>query len=78
MAKIYQTDNFVVEAFETPHVSRQEGGHIKIYPKKSILDRSRLSPELAIEFIRLTMIIGEAMEKGMINRGVRIIRIYKD
>jgi len=75
MAQIYQTDNFIVESFETPHVSRQEGGHIKIYPKKPVLDRSELSSELAVEFIRLTMIVGEALKRGMTNRDVKIMRI---
>jgi diadenosine tetraphosphate (Ap4A) HIT family hydrolase len=72
---IYETKNFIVEAFDKPHVARDDGGHIKIYPKKKILDRTKMSPETAIEFIRLTMVIGKAMEKGMNNRGIEIKRI---
>jgi len=79
MAQIYQTDNFIVEAFEKPHVDRQDGGHIKIYPIKPILDRTELTPQLAIEFIRLTMLIGDAMKRAMTNRGIEITRVnYQD
>lgn len=33
MANIYETENFIVEAVGQPHVIREDGGHIKIYPK---------------------------------------------
>ena len=76
---IYETKSFVVEAFDKPHVSRTDGGHIKIYPKKKIIDRTEMSSEMAVEFIRLTMIIGKAMKIGMSNRGIKIMRInYQD
>ena len=41
MAEIYQSKNFIVESFDTPtpHVSREEGGHIRIKPKVDVLDR---------------------------------------
>lgn len=79
MKIIYETKNFIVEAFEKPHVTRTDGGHIKISPKKQITDRTELSPELAIEFMRLTLIAGKAMKVGMTNRGIEIIRInYQD
>ena len=79
MALIYETDNFIVEAADKPHVTRTDGGHIRIMPKKPIVDRTELSPSLAKELIRLTMIVGEAMTKGMNNRGVDIGRInYQD
>jgi len=77
--EIYQTKNFIVEAPEKPHVSRTDGGHIKIYPKTSLIDRTQLSPELAIELMRLTMVVGEAMTVAMNKRGVDIGRInYQD
>jgi len=79
MALIYETKNFIVESFDTPHVDRNDGGHIKIYPKKEIFDRTELTPKLAIEFMRITIIVGKAMEIGMTNRGVEIARInYQD
>lgn len=79
MALIYETDNFIVEAVSKPHVARTDGGHIKITPKQRVIDRTELSPEKAEELMRLTMIIGEAMAKGMNKRGIDIGRInYQD
>ncbi|TAN32951.1 hypothetical protein EPN28_03035 [Patescibacteria group bacterium] len=79
MAQIFQTENFIVEAADYPHVTRKDGGHIKIYPKVRIVDRTQLSPKLAIELMRLTMLIGEAMTVGLNNRGIDIGRInYHD
>lgn len=77
--EIIQTDNFIVLAVEKPHVSREDGGHIKIVPKVRISDRTELSPKLAVEVMRLTMITGEAMTVAMNKRGVDIGRInYQD
>jgi len=79
MAQIYQTENFVVEAVEKPHVTRADGGHLKISPKVRTADRSHLSPKLAIEMARLTMLMGEAMALGLNNRGIDVGRInYQD
>ncbi len=79
MALIYETENFIVEAADKPHVTRTDGGHIRILPKKEVVDRTELSPEKAKELMRLTMIVGEAMAQGLNNRGVNIGRInYQD
>jgi diadenosine tetraphosphate (Ap4A) HIT family hydrolase len=79
MSIIYETENFIVEAVEKPHVTRADGGHIKIYPKVKKVDRTKLSPKEAIEVMRLTMVVGEAMTKVMNNHGVDIGRInYQD
>jgi len=76
---IYETENFIVESHEEPEIDRLEGGHVKISPKISIEDRTKLSPEQAIELMRLTMIVGEAMIKAMAQIGVEIGRInYQD
>ncbi len=77
--QIIETANFTVVAVEKPHVSREDGGHIKISPKVRIADRTELAPKLAIEAMRLTMIVGAAMARGMNKRGVDIGRInYQD
>lgn len=77
--QIFQTDNFIVEAVEQPHVSRMDGGHIKITPKIKLVDRIQLTPQLAIECMRLTMIVGEAMTTALNHRGIDIGRInYQD
>ncbi|OGU34329.1 MAG: hypothetical protein A2068_14165 [Ignavibacteria bacterium GWB2_35_6b] len=79
MAEIYQTENFIVEAVDEPLVTRNDGGHISINPKVKVVDRTLLSPKHAIELMRLTMLIGEAMTTGLKNRGIDIGRInYQD
>ncbi len=79
MALVYQTENFIVEAVEKPHITRTDGGHLKIYPKSKIVDRTKLSPKLAIQLMRLTMLIGEAMTIALNNRGIDVGRInYQD
>lgn len=79
MAEIYQTENFIVEAVNEPLITRKDGGHISINPKMKVVDRTQLSPKLAVELMRLTMLIGEAMTIGLNNRGIDIGRInYQD
>jgi len=75
MSLVYQTENFIVEAFEKPHITRTDGGHIIIIPKVRFVDRTELPPKLAIELMRLTMLVGEAMTKGLNNRGIDVGRI---
>jgi diadenosine tetraphosphate (Ap4A) HIT family hydrolase len=80
MATIYETENFIVESHEEPFVSRTDGGHIRIRVKdKTITDRTKLEPKVAIELMRLTMIVGEAFEIAMNNCGVPVVKInYQD
>ncbi|MFA6493065.1 MAG: HIT domain-containing protein [Patescibacteria group bacterium] len=77
---INETENFIVEAHEKPFVSRTDGGHIRIRIKdESVTDRTKLDPKTAKELMRLTMIVGEAMEKAMKNRGIPVVKInYQD
>ena len=72
---IYETDNFIVYACGQPHVSREEGGHIMIYAKVDIFDRTKLTPKQAIEYMRLSILTGEALETAMKNRGVPVVKI---
>ncbi|KKR09382.1 MAG: hypothetical protein UT37_C0022G0003 [Parcubacteria group bacterium GW2011_GWA2_39_18] len=77
--EIYQTKNFIVEAPEFPHVTRTDGGHIKISPKIKVVDRTQLAPRLATELMRLTMVVGEAMAAALNKRGIDVGRInYHD
>lgn len=76
---IYQTPNFTVEVPTQPHVDRLDGGHLVIYPKVPVVNRSCLTPPLAIELMMLTMIAGEAMANGLNRRGIDVVRInYQD
>ena len=77
--EIYTSENFIVEAVGAPLVTREDGGHISIYPKIRIDNRTLLTPKKAIELMYLTMLIGEAMTIGLNNRGIEIGRInYQD
>lgn len=80
MALIYETENFIVESYERPFVSREEGGNIRIIVKDTrITDRTKLTPKQAVEVMRLSMVVGEALEKAMNNRGVPVVKInYQD
>ncbi len=79
MSLIYETTHFILESHETPEVDRLDGGHIKINPKVSVVDRTELSPQLAIELMRLTIVAGKALVAGMKKQGVTIGRInYQD
>ncbi|MFH1802001.1 MAG: hypothetical protein ABH864_00955 [archaeon] len=79
MTLIYETENFKIDAVEKPHVDRDEGGHIKIYPKIRLINRQQLPPKQAIELMRLTIVVGQSMNKVMNERGVDIGRInYQD
>ena len=70
---IYETENFVVAVPKVPHIPRTDGGHLWIRSKeKYFSSRIELEPKLAIEVMRLTMLIGEAMEKAMKNKGINI------
>lgn len=77
---IYQTNNFIVESPERPLVSRIDGGHIRIrIIDESITDRTKLNQKQATELMRLTMIVGEALEKAMNEQGVGVVKInYQD
>jgi diadenosine tetraphosphate (Ap4A) HIT family hydrolase len=79
MAEVYQSKNFIVDAMDAPMITRLDGGHLIINPKVRISDRTKLAPSLAIEFIRLSMIVGEAMQTALNNRGIDVGRInYQD
>lgn len=76
---IFKTKNFIVVAVAKPHVTRTDGGHIKIVPKIRYCDRADLPSKLAIEMAWLTMLVGEAMASGLNKRGIDIGRInYQD
>lgn len=79
MTTVIETENFILEAREQPHISREDGGHLCIQPNERVKDRTALSPVLAKELMRLTMVAGEAMERALNQRGIDIGRInYQD
>jgi len=76
MSTFFETEHFIVESHPKPFVSRNDGGHIRIRVKdESIPDRTKLQPKQAIELMRLTMLVGEAMQQGMNDQGVPVVKI---
>lgn len=75
MVTITETENFVVESAERPHIDRRDGGHIRILPKKRVIDRTELSVDVAKELVVLSMVVGEAMQVALNVRGVDVGRI---
>jgi len=76
---IYETKNFYIQAAKRPFIDRAEGGHLYLFPKVDVRDRTKLSPSLAIEYTKLSMVVGEALVSAMARRGVTVgIVNYQD
>ena len=79
MVLIFEARHFNIVALDHPHVSRGDGGHVVINPKLTVEDRTQLFPEQAIELVKLTMVVGEAMTTVLKRQGIDIGRInYQD
>lgn len=71
---IYASTSFTVERHPQPFVSREEGGHIRIFPKdRNIRSINDLSLAQANELIQLEMVARESLIKGMNRSGVPVI-----
>jgi len=77
---IYEGKYFTVERHPQPFVCRTEGGHLRLFPKDhQISERRELSLEQAIEFMKLSSVAGEALEKSMNELGIPVVKInYED
>lgn len=76
---IYETDNFYVEVGNLTFVSREDGGHLRIKMKNPVPDRTQLTPKHAIEYMRLSIIVGKALRVAMNNRGILVVNVnYQD
>lgn len=69
---IHETENFYIQAAARPFIDRAEGGQIYIFPKTPLRDRTQLPPNLAVEYQKLSMVVGEALKSAMTRRGVDI------
>ncbi len=79
MLTVYETVHFDIVAPERPHVTRKDGGHLIINPKVAVEDRTHLTREQAVELVKLTMVVGEAMKTVLTRSGIPIGRInYQD
>lgn len=72
MAHIYETANFLIDTQDKPFVDRAEGGHIRIMSKIKVSDRTKLNSEQAIEYMKLSMIAGEALTNVLTKQGIEI------
>lgn len=71
---IFESHNFTVERHSQPFISREEGGHIRIFPKdKNISCINELTSKMAKELIWLEAITRLAILKGMKDRGVDMV-----
>jgi diadenosine tetraphosphate (Ap4A) HIT family hydrolase len=61
MRAIYDDKYFRVVAPDYPLNSKEDGGHLILLRKDAVSDRSDLTCEEAIDFMRITMIVGRAM-----------------
>ncbi|MBD3247079.1 hypothetical protein GF378_00480 [Candidatus Pacearchaeota archaeon] len=75
MPIFYKTKNFEVSAHDNPHITRKDGGHIKISPKKKVENRWDLTVDQAKELMILSMIVGQAMKKCLNRQGIPVKRI---
>jgi diadenosine tetraphosphate (Ap4A) HIT family hydrolase len=61
MRAVYEDKYFLVVAPDHPLNSREDGGHLILFKKRPVGDRSDLTCAEAIDFMRITMIVGRAM-----------------
>ena len=58
---VFEDKYFLVISPDKPLNSREDGGHLILIKKEKVHDRSDLSLQEAIDFMRISMIVGKAM-----------------
>lgn len=58
---VYEDRYFVVISPEFPLNCRDDGGHLIMYKREQVTDRSDLTYQEAIDFMRISMAVGRAM-----------------
>ncbi len=58
---VYEDKYFIVGAPDSPLNDREDGGHLIMGKKEKVFDRSDMTLEEAIDFMRVSMIVGKAM-----------------
>jgi len=70
---IFASKSFTVERSPHPFVSREEGGHIRIFPKDHTISCiNDLTPLEMIELARLEMVVRESMMAGLNVHGIKV------
>jgi len=59
--QIYEDKYFVVSSPEHPLNCREDGGHLVLVKKEKVTDRSDMTYQEAIDFMRISMMVGKAM-----------------
>ncbi len=71
---IFSTKSFTLERAPKPFISREEGGHLRIFPKRpGITCINDLTPQEAVELIWLETMVRQALLVGMKRQGVAIV-----
>jgi len=79
MLVVFESEYFQIIVPERPHVSREDGGHLIIAPKRQVEDRTKLTTLQAKELMKLTMVTGEAIRTVLASSGIDLGRInYQD
>lgn len=60
---VYEDKFFQVVSPEFPLNCREDGGHLVLLKKENVRDRSEMTWQEAIDFIRISMMVGQAMYK---------------
>jgi diadenosine tetraphosphate (Ap4A) HIT family hydrolase len=58
---IYEDKYFIVSSPEYPLNCKEDGGHLVLVKKEKVSDRSDMTYQEAIDFMRISMIVGKAM-----------------
>jgi len=70
---IYETHDYSIITLQTPHVDREDGGHVVIVLKTSDCTKlSDLNLDLARKLSVLSVIAGKSMERSLSENGVDI------
>lgn len=71
---IYASRSFTIERSPRPFISREEGGHLRIFPKREgVTCLNDLTPSEAVELIWLEALVRRALLTGMQKQGVPMI-----
>ena len=58
---VYKDKYFVVSSPESPLNCRDDGGHLVMWKREKVTDRSDMTYQEAIDFMRISMAVGKAM-----------------
>ncbi len=58
---VYEDQYFQLVSPQCPYNSREDGGHLILNKKEEVTDRSEMTYQEAIDFMRISMVVGRAM-----------------